>query len=474
MEDVIVLYPSPGIGHLVSMVELGKFLLNHNPSFSIIILVTKAPYNTGSTAPYISSVSATTSSITFHHLPTVPLPSNSSRNFIDLSFEIPRLNNANVHQVLQFISKKSRLKAFIMDFFCNAAFEVSTSLNIPTFYFYTSGANCLAIFLHLPALHEKTTKSIKDLNTCLEFPGVPPINTRDMPETLFDRNSMAYKNFINTANQMAKSSGIIANTFSSFEPRAIKAIANGVCIPNAPTPPVFYVGPLIASNHQTGGGRDEHECLTWLNSQPSGSVVFLSFGSMGLFKAEQLIEMAIGLENSGHRFLWVVRSPPGDDETKHFLATPEPDLNALLPKGFLDRTKDKGLVVKSWAPQLAVLNHESVGGFVTHCGWNSTLEAVCAGVPMVAWPLYAEQRLNRVFLVEEMKVALKLNELNDGSVIAAEFRGASERVDGLGKREGGERESYGIERWWQGRNRRGWLVKSCTGQLGPVVETRMK
>ena len=108
---------------------------------------------------------------------------------------------------------------------------------------------------------------------------------------------------------------------------------------------------------------------------------------------------------------------------KHSLAVsvqPDPDLDSLLPEGFLDRTKERGLVVKSWAPQLAVLNHDSVGGFVTHCGWNSVLEAVSAGVPMVAWPLYAEQRFNRVVLVEDVKITLSMNESEDGFVSATE------------------------------------------------------
>ncbi|KAL0318075.1 UNVERIFIED_CONTAM: UDP-glycosyltransferase 88A1 [Sesamum angustifolium] len=113
----------------------------------------------------------------------------------------------------------------------------------------------------------------------------------------------------------------------------------------------------------------------------------LGYRSLGLFSAAQLKEIAVGLERSGQRFLWVVRSPPSDDKSKLYLRPPEPDLDSLLPAGFLDRTKDRGLVLKSWAPQVAVLNHESVGGFVTHCGWNSVLESVCAAVPMVAWPL---------------------------------------------------------------------------------------
>ena len=122
----------------------------------------------------------------------------------------------------------------------------------------------------------------------------------------------------------------------------------------------------------------------------------------------------MGLENSGQRFLWVLRNPPPDNEK-------DPNLDELLPKGFLERTKEKGFVVKRWAPQVAVLRHDSVGGFVTHCGWNSVLEAVWCGVPMVCWPLYAEQRLNRVVLVEEIKLALGLNESEDGLVSAAEL-----------------------------------------------------
>jgi len=151
------------------------------------------------------------------------------------------------------------------------------------------------------------------------------------------------------------------------------------------------------------------------------------------------MEIAIGLEKSGHRFLWVLRSPPADGETKSSLAKPEPDLDVLLPDGFLDRTRGRGLVVTKWAPQVAVLSHDSVGGFVTHCGWNSILEAVRAGVPMVGWPLYAEQRLNRVLLVEEMKVALALEESEGGFVSADELekrvRELMDSVSGKGVRE---------------------------------------
>ncbi|KAM5557467.1 hypothetical protein ABKV19_024714 [Rosa sericea] len=422
--EAIVLYPSPPIGHLVSMVELGKFILTCHPSCSIHILITTPPYRADDTAPYIASVSATTPSIIFHHLPTISLPpsSTSSPNHETLTFEVLRLNNPNVHKVLLSISNNFTVQAFIMDFFCGLGLSVAIDLNIPGYFFFTSGAGCLASFLTLPAIHKNTDKSLKDLNTLLAIPGVPPIPSSDMPKPVLVRNDKAYECFLENSTQLPKSAGIIVNTFESLESRAIRAISVGLCLPeDVPTPPIFCIGPLIFAHNQRGGGNDDvPECLTWLDSQPSGSVVFLCFGSLGLFTKEQLGEIAAGLERSGQRFLWVVRNPPSHNQSVAIAGQVDPDLDYLLPDGFLDRTKDRGLVVKSWAPQVAVLNHDSVGGFVSHCGWNSVLEAVCAGVPIVSWPLYAEQRFNRVILVEEIKIALPMNESLDGFVNATE------------------------------------------------------
>jgi len=126
----------------------------------------------------------------------------------------------------------------------------------------------------------------------------------------------------------------------------------------------------------------------------------------------QLKEIAEGLERSGHRFLWVVKSPVQEHlGTKQVHdTTGEFELSSVLPSGFIERTKERGRVVRSWAPQVEVLSRESVGGFVSHCGWNSVLEGVVAGVPMIAWPLYAEQHVNRNVMVEDMKVAVAVEQ----------------------------------------------------------------
>ncbi|XP_042501073.1 anthocyanidin 5,3-O-glucosyltransferase-like [Macadamia integrifolia] len=424
MKDSIVLYPSPGIGHLVSMVELGRLILKHFPSFSITILITLPPFNTGSTGPYITRISTATPSISFHHLPAVLISPDSitSPHHEALIFDVARRNNPNVHQALLTISQTSTIRAFIIDIFCTPAQDVAASFNIPIYYFYTSGAAALCVMIYFPTIHKNTTKSLKDLGSALlDFPGTPPIPAQDMVKPMLDRNDDAYQGFLEFFTRMPESNGILINTFESLEPSALKALLAGLCVPDRPTPPIYCVGPVIAADDRTVGEHGEKlECLTWLNSQPNRSVVFLCFGSLGLFSAAQLKELAVGLEKSGQRFLWVVRNPPTEDKSWRNMAPPEPDLDDLLPQGFLERTKDRGFVVKLWAPQMEVLSQKSVGGFVTHYGWNSVLEAVCAGVPTIAWPLYAEQRVNRIFLVEEMKLAMPMNESEDGFVSAAE------------------------------------------------------
>ncbi|KAI3800195.1 hypothetical protein L1987_35505 [Smallanthus sonchifolius] len=397
----VVLYPDPTISHLVSMVEFGKLIHTHHPSLSVIIIIIPTP---NETAKYINTV---TPSITFHHLPTNIIPPDFSSDHVDRAFGIPELYNPLVHQALVAISEKSTIKAVILDFFTNAAFHVSKNLHLPTYYFFTGGASLLCVFLNIPTLH-----NTKDSNTnYFDVPGVPPIHASDLPPVIIQENN----NFINTSINMANSCGIILNTFTGFEKRAVDTLRGGKCIPEGVTPPIYLIGPLISSGIQV-----DHECLKWLKTQPSKSVVFLCFGSMGVFKKDQLKEIAVGLERSGLRFLWVVRNPPSDDENESSSGGKEFELDDILPEGFLTRTRDKGLVVKNWAPQQAVLSHWSVGGFVSHCGWNSILESVVAGVPMVAWPLYAEQKMNRVYLVKEMKVAVAVKTSVNDFVTAGE------------------------------------------------------
>ena len=250
--------------------------------------------------------------------------------------------------------------------------------------------------------------------TFVHFPGLPPLQATRMPQALLNRDDPAYDHMLYFSEILSESDGLVINTFDDLEPVGIRTIGEGKCVPHGSTPPVYCIGPLIA-----GAGEDEsndkarHACLSWLDTHPSQSVVFLCFGSRGTFSPAQVKEIANGLERSGKRFLWVVKNPPS-------AVAEDVDLEGLLPEGFLERSKDRGMVVKSWAPQVAVLNHPSVGGFVTHCGWNSVLEAIVAGVPMVAWPLYAEQHMNMAALVEVMKMAIGVEQRDEDMFVSGD------------------------------------------------------
>ncbi|KAJ8452760.1 hypothetical protein Cgig2_005096 [Carnegiea gigantea] len=422
--ETVVLYPSPGIGHLISMVELGKLLISRSPSLSITILSPSFRFNTGSYSSYISSVSSVFPSITFHTLPPIPLLRGDPGNYSDMEeiiFETLRSNNPNVHQFLNSLSRSCPVSAFVIDFFSYPALEISRSFQIPTFFFVTSGASVLALFHNLPVFDKLAGDGYRNLGTTpFHIPGLFSVPANHMIEPMLDRGPTYYE-FVKMAESLRNSDGIIVNTFESLEPRAVKGLKEGSCLPGILIPPVYPIGPLIAYRGGEGGGGERNECLSWLDSQPSRSVVYLGFGSRGVFSAKQLGEIAVALERGGVRFLWVIRAPPSEDRADQFLPPPAPDLNSLLPVGFLDRTKDRGFVAKSWVPQIDILGHKAVGGFVTHCGWNSTLEAVCAGVPLVAWPLYAEQRFNKILLVEEIKIALPLNESDDRFVCSDEI-----------------------------------------------------
>nr|BAE48240.1 UDP-glucose glucosyltransferase [Linaria vulgaris] len=404
MEDTIVFYtPSD---HSQPTIALAKFISKHHPSISMTII---------STAAFPSSAAVLPKTISYHPLPAVPMPPNLSSNPVEFLFEIPRLHNTKLREALERISETSKIKALVIDFFCNSAFEVSRSLNIPTFFEASLGASGLCEFLYHPTFHKTVPGDIADFNDFLEIPGCPPLHSADVPKGLFRRKTIAYKHFLDTANNMRMSSGILLHAFDALEYRAKEALSNGLCNPDGPTPPVYFVSPTVAETlaYRENTAALRHECLTWLDLQPDKSVIFLCFGRRGTFSMQQLHEIAVGLERSGRRFLWAIRSSGAGNG--------EPDLSVVLPEGFLERTKDIGLVITTWAPQKEVLSHVAVCGFVTHCGWNSVLEAVSFGVPMIGWPLYAEQRMNRVFMVEEIKVALPLEEEADGLVRATEL-----------------------------------------------------
>ncbi|XP_047071465.1 anthocyanidin 5,3-O-glucosyltransferase-like [Lolium rigidum] len=404
-----VLYPSLGVGHLNPMVELAKHLLRH--AHTVVIAVVDPPDSDAVSADAVARLAAANPSIAFRLLPVPPSPDHAAHP-VKRSLDTLRLANPVLRDLLRSLPAPGA-DALLLDMFCVDALDVAAELDVPAYFFFASAAGALAVLLDLPHSYPELPSSFKDMGEALvRSPGMLPIRAVDMPLMVQDKESVTTKVRLHQFRRIPEGRGVLVNSFDWLEPTALRALADGVCVPGRPTPRVYCIGPLV-----DGGGEERrHECLAWLDAQPRQSVVFLCFGSKGAFSAAQLKEIASGLESSGHRFLWAVRSPP--EEQSEF---PEPDLERLLPAGFLERTRNRGMVLGSWVPQAEVVRHEAVGAFVTHCGWNSTLEAIMSGLPLICWPLYAEQALNKVFMVEEMKIAVALEGYEKGMVEAEEL-----------------------------------------------------
>nr|XP_016515022.1 PREDICTED: zeatin O-xylosyltransferase-like [Nicotiana tabacum] len=199
----------------------------------------------------------------------------------------------------------------------------------------------------------------------------------------------------------------------------------------------WEIGPILPTklaNHISYNKKNN--CLDWLNKQPLKSVLYVSFGTSTSFSDEQIKELAMGLERSKQKFIWVLRDADKGDiftgEARRF----------ELPEGFEERLKGVGLLVREWAPQPEILAHSPTGGFMSHCTWNSCIESITMGVPIVAWPIHSEQPINAFFVTEILNVVRKLMESEEGDVIrkraeelGAAVRQSTEKLGGASRME---------------------------------------
>uniref|UniRef100_A0A803L010 Glycosyltransferase n=1 Tax=Chenopodium quinoa TaxID=63459 RepID=A0A803L010_CHEQI len=200
-------------------------------------------------------------------------------------------------------------------------------------------------------------------------------------------------------------SGWLCNSIEEIEPLGFQVFRNFT------KSPIWGIGPLIMTSSKKDDDEKEEACLRWLNQFENDSVLYICFGSQNTVTPIQMMELAKGLEESKIPFLWVIRPPFGFDFNGEF--KPE-----WLPEKFEERMMEKkqGMLVRDWVPQLDILRHEATGGFLSHCGWNSVLEGLREGVPILGWPLAAEQAYNSKMMVEEMGVAVELTRGLEGEV----------------------------------------------------------
>ncbi|KAG6582665.1 hydroquinone glucosyltransferase-like [Cucurbita moschata] len=400
----VLMMPSPGMGHLIPLIEFAKRLvLLHR--FTVTFAV---PSGDAPSKAQISVLNSLPSAIDHIFLPPAPLndlPSNTKAETIivlAVSRSLPSLRD-----LFKSIVAQRNLVALVVDQFGTVAFDVAKEFSVSPYIYFPCAATTLSLILHMPKLDESVTGEYRDLTEPIRLPGCTPIPGKELPDPFLDRENDSYKFFLDTMKRFVLAEGIFLNSFLELEPSAINALQ----LSGSGNPPIYPVGPLVKVD--SSGSEEGVECLNWLDEQPHGSVLFVSFGSGGTLSSVQLNELALGLEMSGQKFIWVVRSPSDKEASASFFSVhSQDDPLRYLPEGFVERNRGRGLMVPSWAPQAQILKHGSTGGFLSHCGWNSTLESLVSGVPLIAWPLYAEQRVNAIILTEEIKAALrpKMNE----------------------------------------------------------------
>ncbi|XP_076925125.1 7-deoxyloganetin glucosyltransferase-like [Bidens hawaiensis] len=291
------------------------------------------------------------------------------------------------------------------------ALPLAEELGVPTALLWTSGTGSLICFDQFDNLIQKGLMPLKDpsdlvngyLDTVIDFiPSMPGIPLKYIPT--FVRMLNPGDEYMVEFNKQElerakKATAVIFNTFNELEYDILETIS--LKYTNC-----LGIGPLhmLENNNvdkslesiKTNLWKEEPKCLEWLDSKEPLSVIYVNFGSITVMNPQQLAEFCWGLAKSNQSFLWVIR----------------PDLvggdSVALPPEFLAETSNRGMLV-SWCSQEKVLSHPSVGGFSTHCGWNSTLESISYGVPMICWPFFTDQLTNCWLSCNKWKVALEID-----------------------------------------------------------------
>ncbi|KAF8110379.1 hypothetical protein N665_0085s0104 [Sinapis alba] len=300
---------------------------------------------------------------------------------------------------LEKLLETMRPDCLIADMFFPWATEVAEKFHVPRLVFHGTGYFSLCagycIRVHNP---QKRVASSSEPFVIPDLPG----NILITQGQLNDRGEETElgKFMTEVKESDVHSAGVVVNSFYELESDYADFYKSTVA------KRAWHIGPLSVHNRGSGekaergkkASIDEVECLKWLDSKKPDSVVYLSFGSVASIKNEQLMEIAAGLEASGTNFIWVVRK--NDENTG--------EKEEWLPEGFEERVKGRGMIIRGWAPQVLILDHQATGVFVTHCGWNSLLEGVAAGLPMVTWPVGAEQFYNEILVTQVLRTGVSV------------------------------------------------------------------
>ncbi|KAJ0734216.1 putative 7-deoxyloganetin glucosyltransferase [Helianthus annuus] len=422
--------PFPAQGHINPMMKFAKLL--HLKGFHISFVNTHFNHKRWLRSQGPSALDGLPD-FRFYSIPDglPPSDADSTQSIPDLCESLPK------HSLEPFCELITRLKGasdvppvscIVLDGVISFTIKAAEKFGLPSVVFWTTSACGLLAYSHYRDLVQKGYTPLKDmsyvtngyLETSLDWiPGMNNIRLRDFPSFVrtTDKNDIMLNYLMNEVEALPRGSAVVLNTFDALEHDSVKPL-------NALNPRIFTLGPLhLMEQHlqdervkQLGSSlwKEDVSCIHWLDTKDPGSVVFVNFGSITVMTKEQLIEFGWGLANSKKNFLWIAR----------------PDIVGSTEAGmspeFLVETKGRGMIT-SWCPQEQVLKHPAIGGFLIHSGWNSTLESISSGVPVLCWPFFAEQQTNCRYSCVEWGIGMEIDTNVKREEVEAQVR---EIIDG--------------------------------------------
>ncbi|XP_057435314.1 soyasapogenol B glucuronide galactosyltransferase-like [Lotus japonicus] len=398
---IFVPYPTPG--HMIPMVDTARLFAKHGVSVTIITTHANAlTFQEAIDSDFSYGYPIRTQVIQFPAA-QVGLPEGVENLKDGTSLEMLGKISSGIIMLqdqIELLFHDLKPDCIVTDMTSPWTVESAEKLGIPRLYFYSSScfSNCASYFIRKYRPHEKLDSGTQKFT----IPGLPEsIEMSPLQLAEWIRAKSAYSSYFEAMFESeSRSYGTIYNSFHELE-NDYEKLSNSAIGTKS-----WSIGPVAAwanrnDERKANGGtiRDlekEPEWLNWLDSKKNESVLYVSFGSLTRLPQAQIVEIAHGLENSGHDFMWVIRKKDEDGDGESFLLE------------FEQRMKESkmGYIIWNWAPQLLILDHPAIGGVVTHCGWNSVLESLNAGLPMITWPMFAEQFYNERLLADVLKIGV--------------------------------------------------------------------
>ncbi|XP_050910519.1 UDP-glycosyltransferase 1 [Lathyrus oleraceus] len=422
-----VLFPFIAQGHIIPMIDIAKLLAQHGA----IVTIFTTPKNA---SRFTSTLSRAVSSGLQINIVTLKFPSEQAglpegcENFdmVDISNDLWN-NFFYAVTLLQkpaqelFDKMSPRPSCIISDFCIPWTSQIAEKHQIPRISFH--GFSCFCLHCLFKVRSSKILESVSSDSEYFTLPGIPDkiqFTKKEIPAALVSKLPKEFVEKMHEAEM--RSYGEIINTFEELEKEYLndyKKVRNDK---------VWCVGPVSLCNKDDLDKAErgniasisEHNCLKFLDLHKPKCVVYVCLGSLCNLASSQLIELALALEETKMPFIWVIRDRTNITQ----------DLEKWISdEKFEERNKGRGLIIRGWAPQMVILSHPSIGGFLTHCGWNSTLEGISVGVPMITWPLFGDQFLNEKLVTQVLKIGVSL-----GVKVVMEF-GEEEKLGIVVKKE---------------------------------------